>query len=47
VAIRGTREESLKTSGFLLALLPRQYGHVDVIVKRWEEYTSGQAKRMG
>jgi hypothetical protein len=39
---RGTKEESRKISGLLLALLPRQYGYVDVIVQRWEESTSGR-----
>ena len=43
---RGTKEQSRKISGFLLALMPRQHGHLDVI-KRWEEYTGKKAERGG
>ena len=42
---RGTKEESRKISGLLLALLPRQYGYVDVIIQRWEEYIGKKAER--
>jgi len=44
LAIRGAKEESPMTSGFLLASA-RQYGHADAI-KRWEEYT-GKKGRAG